>query len=130
MIPSRSPRTDLAEQLAPAIARLRGSYSIVRPVSQVILELRRQGSTDPFVIARNAVINWVKDRAGRPLPPQALRGEAFELEDVGSQRTAAVSINHPRYWAARLDDSEVGSPRLELRSGTATKWSWERGFCA
>ena len=103
---SRTLHDSLAEQLAPVAVRLRGSYSVVRPVSQVTLELRREHSADVFVIARDAVINWVRLRAGRPLPPQASKGEAFELEDVGSQRTAAVSIDQPRYWAVRLDDSD------------------------
>jgi hypothetical protein len=104
-------RGSLAEQLAPVAARLRGSYSVVRPVTQVTLELRREHSDDVFAIARDAVLNWVRQRAGRPLPPQASKGEAFELEDVGSQRTAAVSIDKPRYWAARLDDSDKEVPQ-------------------
>jgi hypothetical protein len=108
---SRTLRGSLAEQLAPVAARLRGSYSVVRPVSQVTLELRRDHSADVFAMARGEVINWVKLRAGRPLPPQASKGEAFELEDVGSQRTAAVSIDQPRYWAARLDDSDSEVPQ-------------------
>jgi len=101
----------MAEQLAPVAARLRGVYSVVQSVSQVILEIRREHETDVFATARNIVINWVKDRAGRPLPPQAWKGEGFELEEIGSQRTAAVNIDQPRYWAARLDDSDKEVPQ-------------------
>jgi hypothetical protein len=82
---SRAPQSSLAKQLAPVAASLRDSYSVVLPASQVTLELGREQGADVFAIARNAVIDWVKLRAGRPLPPQALKGEAFELEDVGSQ---------------------------------------------
>jgi hypothetical protein len=96
----------LAAKLAPLAERLRGSYSVVRPVSQVVLQLRGKPGADPFEIARNVVIGWIKNRAGRPLPPEAAKGESFELEEVGSQRTAAVAIKQPRYWAARLDDSD------------------------
>src|SRR5712664_4013338 len=106
-----TPQKSLAEQLAPAAARLRGTYSVVRPVSQITLEIRRSNETDVFATARDIVVNWVKDRAGRPLPPQAWKGEGFELEEIGSQRTSAVSIEKPRYWAARLDDSDKEVPQ-------------------
>jgi hypothetical protein len=103
----------LAAKLAPLAERLRGSYSIVRPVSQVVLQLRGRPGADAFEVARNVVIGWIKNRAGRPLPPEALKGESFELEEVGSQRTAAAAIDHPRYWAARLDDSDKDVPRRD-----------------
>lgn len=103
----------LAAKLAPLAERFRGAYSVVRPVSQVILQLRGKPGVDGFEIARNVVIGWIKHRAGRPLPPEALRGEGFDLEDVGSQRTAAVAIEHPRYWAARLDDSDKDVARRD-----------------
>ncbi len=106
-----TPQRSLAEQLAPVAARLRGTYSVVRPVSQITLEIRRSDETDVFATARDIVVNWVKDRAGRPLPPQAWKGEGFELEEIGSQRTSAVSIEKPRYWAARLDDSDKEVPQ-------------------
>jgi hypothetical protein len=102
-----------AAKLAPLAERLRGSYSVVRPVSQVVLQLRGRPDADAFEIARNVVVGWIRNRAGRPLPPEALKGESFELEEVGSQRTAAVAIEHPRYWAARLDDSDRYVPRRD-----------------
>lgn len=104
-------RASLPERRPPALVRGRGIYSVVRPASQVILKLLHTRPTDVFAIARAAVIKWVEERAGRPLPPQALKGEGFELEDVGSQRAAAVSIDQPRYWAARLDDSDKDVPQ-------------------
>jgi hypothetical protein len=42
-----------------------------------------------------------------------MKGESFELEEVGSQRTAAAAIENPRYWAARLDDSDKDVPRRD-----------------
>jgi hypothetical protein len=101
-----TPSGPFASALAPLADRLRGSYSVVRPVSQVTLQLRGKPGADAFETARNVVIGWIKNRAGRPLPPEALKGQAFDLEEVGSQRTAAVAIENPRYWAARLDDSD------------------------
>lgn len=102
-----------AAKLAPLAERLRGAYSVVRPVSQVVLQLHGKQGAEAFEIARNVVVGWIRNRAGQPLPPQALKGESFELVEVGSQRTAAVAIKHPRYWAARLDDSDKNVPRRD-----------------
>jgi hypothetical protein len=96
----------LADQLAPMAARLRVSYSSVRPVCQSTIEFRSADRLDNFKTIRGLVLDWLKIRAGRPLPPQAFGGEGFELEEVGSQRMSAVSIDRPRYWAARLDDND------------------------
>ncbi|MBX6329365.1 MAG: hypothetical protein IRY89_12390 [Pseudolabrys sp.] len=106
-------QSKLSEQLAPVAERLRGTYSRVQPVSQVVLHLLGNGNEAPFVGARRIVLEWINQRAGRPLPPEAWRGEAFELEDVGSQRTAAISIDQPRYWAARLDDGDRDVPQRD-----------------
>src|SRR5262245_34848179 len=92
---------------------MRGSFSVVRPVSQIVLQLRGKPGANAFEIGRNAVISWIRNRAGRPLPPEALKGESFELEEVGSQRAAAAAIEDPRYWAARLDDSDKDVPRRD-----------------
>ncbi len=103
---SRDTRRALAEQLAPSAARARAAHPAVRLVSQVTLELRHEEDDDVFATTREIVLRWVDGRAGRPLPAHAWQGEGFELEEVGSQRTAAVSIEVPRYWAARLDDGD------------------------
>ena len=96
----------LAEQLKPLASRLRTTHSLVRPVSQSVIEFRKDGATNQFVAIRDLALNWINNRAGRPLPQHALSGESFELEDIGSQRVAAISIDQPRYWGARLDDSD------------------------
>lgn len=103
----------LAEKLRPLAQRMRASYSRVRPVSQVVLQLQGNPTSDAFAVSRGVVLDWVKQRAGRPLPPEALKGGSFELEEIGSQRTAAVSIDKPRYWAARLDDSDKDVPQRD-----------------
>lgn len=103
----------LTEKLRPLAERMRGRYSRVRPASQVVLQLQGNATNDAFAIARGVVIDWVKMRAGRPLPPEALKGASFELEEIGSQRAAAVSIDTPRYWAARLDDSDNTVPQRD-----------------
>src|SRR5690606_15095379 len=106
-------QSKLSEQLAPVAERLRGTYSRVQPVSQVVLHLQGNRNESPFVGARRLVLEWINQRAGRPLPPEAWRGEALELEDVGPQRTAAISIGQPRHWAARLDDGDRDVPQRD-----------------
>lgn len=93
-----------------ALASLRSSlnvrYSTVRPISQVLLQLKSDDQQATFGDARQAVLAWMSNRAGRKLPEAAWRGESFELVDVGAQNTAAVAINEPMYWTARLDDAD------------------------
>ncbi|MGC3965653.1 MAG: hypothetical protein QM803_20670 [Rhodocyclaceae bacterium] len=52
----------------------------------------------------------MNSRAGRNLPNIAWQGQSFELTDIGAQRTAAVSIPEPQFWAARLDDADKTVP--------------------
>ena len=93
-----------ASALIPLAAKFREREAIVRPVSQIILQLSADDAA--FSAARNTVLRWMNNRAGRKLPKIAWDGETFELEEVGAQRTAAVSIVSPHYWAARLDDAD------------------------
>ena len=98
--------TPLAQALAPVATRLRQREGLVRPVSQVILRLRRDGDRAPFEASRGTVLEWMARRAGKQLPDEARNGESFTLDDIGAQRTEAVGIPNPRYWAARLDDAD------------------------
>ncbi len=92
-------------------ARRRGpSLPIVRPVSQV--ELSLEGEAHPsFEQVREIALRWVAPRAGGRLPDSAWVGGDFELEDVGAQRTMAIGIEKPRFWAARLDDGDSNVPQ-------------------
>src|SRR5687768_15409678 len=101
----------LREQLAPLAAKLRPSHSLVQPVSQIHLRLKPDGNKDRFADAGKMVIRWMDNRAGRRLPPEAWQLSSFELAEVGAQRTAAVAISDPRYWAARLDDADKIVPQ-------------------
>src|SRR6266511_2236886 len=73
----------LAAKLAPLAERLRGSYSVVRPVSQVVLQLRGKPGADAFELARNVVIGWIKNRAGRPLPPEVDKRVRADVRKTG-----------------------------------------------
>ncbi|MCB1521090.1 MAG: hypothetical protein KDJ37_11025 [Hyphomicrobiaceae bacterium] len=81
-----------------------GRYAAVRTVSQVMLRLERD-SPDAFKVVRDEVLDWVRGKAGKPLPKQAWDGLTFELDDVGAQRVAAAHLEQPKYWAARVDDA-------------------------
>ena len=45
------------------------------------------------------------------LAEQRVERRVIELEEVGSQRAAAIAIDTPRYWAARLDDADSTVPQ-------------------
>ena len=111
---SRTLRGSLAEQLAPVAARLRGSYSVARPVSRVTLELRRDHSADVFALARDAVINWVKLRARDGSHPGVERVKPSSLKVLAcSGRQLSVSISlvigrHASMTAIRRPPNEVG----------------------
>jgi hypothetical protein len=76
----------------------------VTTVGQVLLRLERN-KPDPFKSVQNEVLDWIRLKAGKPLPREAWEGQAFELDDIGAQRVAASHLDEPRYWAARIDDA-------------------------
>jgi hypothetical protein len=67
----------------------------------------------------------MSNRAGRRLPDAAWRGESFELVEVGAQNVAAVAVDAPMYWTARLDDADKDVPMrvwtTEIAIGAAAK---------
>lgn len=101
----------LREQLAPLASRLREGRALVRPVSQVLLRLQPTDDRDLFGATADQVLQWLNQRAGQRLPDEAWQRKSFELGAVGAQRTAAVALSSPRYWAARLDDADKDVPQ-------------------
>lgn len=91
------------ESLSPSFKLRRTS---VRPVSQVALTIFSKKHPDLFNETVTTVLKWLNRRSGKTLPPEAWAGRSFELDDVGAQRTAAVRLSNPEYWAARLDDAD------------------------
>lgn len=98
------------EQSVPVVARVRESYSVIRPISQITLRLKQNQARDRFAETVDSILRWINKRAGRRLPEDAWQRKSFELSDIGSQRTAAVAMSTPRYWAARLDDADKNVP--------------------
>jgi len=112
MVPENrtAPRT-LAEQLAGFQPQLRRRHPAVMPVSQVLLHLKGREGSSLLQSSRDVILDWLAERAGRPLPDYAWKGESFDLEDIGSQRVAALRMDDGRYWAARLDDADKKVPQ-------------------
>ena len=101
----------MAEQLQPLRRRLRQKYASVVPVSQVFLEIPAPSKSDRLAEMRNGVLSWMANRVGKPLPKNAWKGDSFEIYEVGAQRAAAVMLDEPEYWAARLDDADKSIPQ-------------------
>lgn len=98
------------DQLVPLAGRLREGRARVRPVSQVLVRMNPAGERDLFAATVDKVLQWLNRRAGQRLPDEAWQRQSFELGALGAQRTAAVSMQEPRYWAARLDDADRTVP--------------------
>ena len=96
----------LKEQLASIRNRIFAKSAVVQPVSQVTFECESGDTQSAFLTAQKEVLKWVARRAGRHLPDKAWDGQTFDLADVGSQPTAAVAIEEPRYWAVRIGDND------------------------
>lgn len=83
----------------------------IQPVSQCALLIDGEGSASAFNGLMQSVLGWMERRSGRPLPSHAHDGKSFVIDDIGSQRTEAISIEAPRYWAARIDDADKNVPQ-------------------
>ena len=93
----------LKERLATTADLVRQRPMSVRPVCQIVLRLAGDDPRASFAEAKRQVPLWIAKRAGNRQPERAWDGEPFDLRQVGAQRTAAIAIDDPPYWAARLD---------------------------
>ncbi|GAB4208285.1 MAG: hypothetical protein Fur0019_13850 [Tibeticola sp.] len=96
----------LSEQQAPIAGRQREARARIRPVSQALLRLAADDRQDLFTATIDKVLKWLANRAGSSLPESAWQRKSFELDAIGAQRPAAVSLERPRFWATRLDDAD------------------------
>lgn len=101
----------LREQLAPVSATLREGRAHIQPICQVTLRLKPGKHGDRFQETVRDILRWMNNRAGQKLPEEAWSLKSFEMTDVGAQRTAAVGLTDPLYWAARLDDADKSVAR-------------------
>jgi hypothetical protein len=107
-----APSASLKEQLTNILPNQQISRRAhVHPVSQVLLSLQNSDLDEAYINARSESLKWMAKRAGWDLPSVAFDGQSFELGEVGAQRAAAVALDEPVLWAARLDDADKNVPR-------------------
>lgn len=95
--------TDFRVALAPLATQLRAKRPIVRPVSQVSLELVGPNAFDQTI---SECVAWIAKRANATIPTNAFSGEPFDLADAeGAHWAAATRVvgEEASVWAARLD---------------------------
>jgi hypothetical protein len=92
------------------VDKVKPGRTVIRPVSQVTLRLKPIAGRDRFASTIDDILRWMNRRAGRVLPDAAWQRQSFELSEIGAQRTAAIALTEPRYWAARLDDADKNTP--------------------
>ena len=97
---------NLADTLSHRTASTRRQESMVRPISQVVLQIEKVNDSLVFEETRQTILEWMSRRPGIHLPSKAWNGQSFTLEDIGAQRAEAVAIETPHYWGARLDDAD------------------------
>ena len=102
--------SQLAEQLAPLAKKMKEKRATIRVVSQLNVRLSHN-SEDRFDGAVREVLRWMDERSGKQLPPDAWQLQSFDLTDIGAQRTSAIALQTPKYWAARMDNPDSSIPR-------------------
>ena len=103
--------TSLADQLRSVQKQMHEQYSSVMPISQISIQINRGDGSAPFATAQQKVLQWIADRVGQRLPPEAWTGQSFETEKIGAQYAAAVLLEDPEIWGARLGDSNPSARR-------------------
>lgn len=84
----------------------RAPLSRVRSVSQVQLSFQSEDPHKTFREIRQEALQWLANRAGRPLPKHAWDGESFDMLEVGAQPVSALAIEEPSYWCFHLSDAD------------------------
>lgn len=93
-------------RMNPQTHRNRGRYASVIPVSQIALSINSEDDDARFRELVQEVLRWIANRAGGSLPDAAWEMTSFETEEPGAQRIAAVKLEDPQIWAARIDDAD------------------------
>ncbi|MGB0694297.1 MAG: hypothetical protein ACPGOY_01525 [Rhodospirillaceae bacterium] len=99
--------TQLSKLLAPLLPNIRQNRASIEPVSQVHLSLYNdKDGTDVFEKAQSEILKFMARRAGGTLPPEAMEGKSFSIDDVGARRVEGIAIDEPKYWTLRFDDDD------------------------
>lgn len=101
----------MGESLLQRLTASRLPRPAIQPVSQCTLLVDAGSNSSAFNDLMQSILGWMERRSGRALPRTAHDGKSFVIDDIGSQRTEAISIDTPRYWAARIDDADKNVPQ-------------------
>ena len=98
--------TAIRDALTPLTERMRSGQATVEPVSQVLLSIAARDGKSSVDAGIDAVMPFIRERAGGALPEEAMCGRSFSLDEIGARRIDGVAIDEPRYWAVRFDDED------------------------
>jgi len=90
-------------KLIDGIVPREGFQRRVERISQAVVRLRVRDDEADFGAVRGLLLDWLHEKAGRPLSDAMLRGETDHLDLLGAQRVETVALEDPRVWAARQD---------------------------
>ncbi len=85
----------------------------VERVSQGAVQLPVYNADVAFRDARATILDWLRERTGRPLTDAMLRGETDSLDLPDAQLVETIGLADPRLWAAR---QEFLDPRVPGRT--------------
>lgn len=112
MIHDKSAPASKRRQFPPSGSKPKKSHPLIRPVSQVQLQLKKASrDKDLFLDTVHHVLRWLENKAGLKLPKEAWDGKPFTMAQVGAQPTGVLTLDVPRYWTARIDDADKNVPQ-------------------
>jgi len=96
--------------LAPFRDRL-PSAILEQEILRVVATIAPNEGEDPLSVAREEILRWARNRAGKVLPPEAWLGKPFEVLAAGRTILAAsVEIEQNELWSLRADDPDKSVP--------------------
>jgi hypothetical protein len=111
MSPNIQPTLRKRRQFAPSAPKAKKAKPLVRPISQIQLQLKQVNSDkDLFLQTVHHVLRWINLRVGQKLPKEAWEGKPFTVNQIGAQPTGVVVLDEPRYWTARFNDADKEVP--------------------
>jgi hypothetical protein len=112
MSSEKSAQVSKRRQFAPSGPKLNKFQTLIRPVSQVQLQLKKSSQDkDLFLDTVHHVLRWLGNKAGPKLPKEAWDGMPFTMAQIGAQPTGVLTLDKPRYWTARIDDADKRVPQ-------------------
>jgi hypothetical protein len=110
----------LREQLRPIQDEFRSARPEVRAIVQVTCRLVGTAA-EAVGRARLTILEWLRDKQRiQHLPPQAWRGESFEIDALQGQPVAVEA--HGEVWALRYDNADAAVAGRTWRTEAILAW--------